>query len=218
MQVDRQCAASAQAKPLHVATGAVAQPPVPSHVLLVSFASPQVVPQSFETLGYVHALVPVPSHVPLHGSLPLHGVRAPCGSPTTGAHVPLLAPSHASHWPLQAALQQKPSTQNVLVHSFAAPHASPVACLNTQVPAAPQYASSEQSASPAHVVLQASLPQPYGAQGFAAVVRHEPAPLQVRPLTLPSAHVVAPHLVVSLAYTRHAPEPSHEPSALQLAG
>jgi hypothetical protein len=31
-----------------------------------------------------------------------------------------------SHLPLQAALQQKESTQKPLVHSFAAPHAEPV--------------------------------------------------------------------------------------------
>src|SRR5262249_41544025 len=53
---------------------------------------------------------------------------------TTGSHVPLARPSHASHVPLQAALQQMPSTQNPLAQSAAALQLPPFFFL--QAPAA----------------------------------------------------------------------------------
>jgi hypothetical protein len=53
-------------------------------------------------------------------------VRAPCGAPFTAVQVPTLPrTSHAWHWPLQAALQQTPSTQMPPAHSPAPAQAVP---------------------------------------------------------------------------------------------
>jgi hypothetical protein len=62
-------------------------------------------------LGKVHWAVLVPLHVPRQGAVPAHAVRAPRGSPVTGAQVPSVAPLQLSHWPPQALLQQTPSVQ-----------------------------------------------------------------------------------------------------------
>ncbi len=43
-------------------------------------------------------------------------------------------------------------------------------------------------------------------------------PLQVRPVTLPAVHVVAPQAVPALAKLRQTPAPLQLPSALQLVG
>ena len=77
-------------------------------------------------LGKVHAvreLEQTPRQVPL----PEQAVREPCGWPDgTCEQVPRLpATSHASHWPVHAALQQRPSTQMLLTHWLAAEHAAP---------------------------------------------------------------------------------------------
>ena len=49
-------------------------------------------------------------------------------------------------------------------------------------------------------------------------VTQVPAPSHSVPETLPAVHVDAPHAVVLGAYTRHAPAPSHRPSALHEDG
>jgi hypothetical protein len=68
--------------------------------------------------GYVQLDRLLPSQVPAHVSFSASQAgRSPCGSPVTLEHVPALSmTSHASHWPLQALLQQTPSTQLVDAH------------------------------------------------------------------------------------------------------
>jgi hypothetical protein len=63
--------------------------------------------------GYAQAELFTPSQAPAHAEpVPAHAVRAPCGAPAIGAHVPGLAvESQASHWPVQVVLQHTPSTQ-----------------------------------------------------------------------------------------------------------
>jgi len=60
----------------------------------------------------------LPSHVPPQVEpSESHEGRTPRGEPVTGVHAPSLPPTlHASHWPLQLVLQQKPSTQVPEVH------------------------------------------------------------------------------------------------------
>jgi hypothetical protein len=117
------------------------QAPAPSQVAaavavpLEQLASRQLVLES----GYAHAAALAPLQAPPHAPLPLQAVRAPCGGPLTATHRPTLPwTSHASHWPLQARSQQKPSAQVPLAHSFAAAQAYPSAFFDTQAPAAPQ--------------------------------------------------------------------------------
>jgi hypothetical protein len=64
----------------------------------------------------------------------VHAERVPCGAPEARVvHVPMLPEtSHAWHWPPQALLQQTPSVQTPLVHSFAAPHPAASAFFATQ--------------------------------------------------------------------------------------
>src|SRR5438477_464737 len=56
--------------------------------------------------------------------------REPCGAPEVSVEqVPSLpTTSHASHWPVQAVSQQRPSTQELDAQSPLARHAVPSAC------------------------------------------------------------------------------------------
>jgi hypothetical protein len=107
-----------QRKPPHAIGTDGGQLPRPSHV-----AAPLATP--FWQLAARHATVGpakppqvarcTPSQLAAaHGLLvvPLgQADLAPCGEPATGAQTPSVpVTSHASHWPWQAALQQKPST------------------------------------------------------------------------------------------------------------
>ena len=84
-----------------------------------------------------------------------HGVRVPCGAPTTGVQVPeLLATSQASQVPAQGALQQTPSTQLPLAQSVPTLHAAPAIFahppanpLTSQALPAPQLATLQQTPS-----------------------------------------------------------------------
>jgi heme/copper-type cytochrome/quinol oxidase subunit 4 len=78
----------------------------------------------------------VPSHAGSHGApVPAQAVRRPCGAPTTTTQVPSLpVTSQASHWPLQAASQQKPSTQLAPVHISFRVQRSPSGRRGTQAP------------------------------------------------------------------------------------
>jgi hypothetical protein len=80
----------------------------------------------------------VPSQVGPHevpAPTPVHAARGAFGAPVTGVQVPAVpARLQASHWPVQAALQQTPSTQKLEAHWDAAVHAWPL--LRAQTPAA----------------------------------------------------------------------------------
>jgi hypothetical protein len=106
----------------------------------------------------VHAMRSVPSHRAAAqtspASPPGHAARL-CGAPLTGTHVPSpFGTSHASHCPSHGALQQKPSTQRLLVHHSRAVHVFPLSRLLSQrLPL--QNASAAQSAFVVQVVLHA---------------------------------------------------------------
>jgi hypothetical protein len=93
---------------------------VPSHAPLV-VAVPAVHPPPHNVpFGSVHALRSAPLQVAVvHPGSPdvalVHCVRAPCGAPVTAVQTPPV-PSHASHCPLHAALQQTPSAQKPVEH------------------------------------------------------------------------------------------------------
>lgn len=94
----------------------------------------------------------MPLQVPLQmASVPGQGARGPTGSPVTGEHVPWrVTRLHASHWPLHAALQQTPSTQNVEAHWPPEVHASPIGSLSLQWWVASQKVPWAQSAPVVH--------------------------------------------------------------------
>jgi hypothetical protein len=100
--------------------------PDPLQTLVVRVLPEHVEPQEVVAIGYVQAAVFVPSHAPLQAptgppSDPAQTGRAPCGVPPTGQHVPSWSgTSHASHCPVHAWSQQKPSTQLPLAHWSAA--------------------------------------------------------------------------------------------------
>ena len=85
----------------------------------------------------MHAARRVPSQVPPQVPVPLHAERVPRGVPITAVQVPTaFATSHASHWPLQAWLQQTPSAQNPLAQALLMRHAPPGGSRGVHTPAA----------------------------------------------------------------------------------
>src|SRR5690242_21276315 len=88
----------------------------------------QVRPHVLAELGYLHSSDLLPLHSPPHTSgSPAQGSRLPRGAPVTGMQEPSLPSSaHASHWPVQAEEQHKPSAQKPLEHSLAAVHSLPL--------------------------------------------------------------------------------------------
>ena len=134
---------------------------------------------SVETPGYAQASRREPSQAPaqLVPSLPQAG-RPPRGSPATAVQVPALpATLQASHWPAQALLQQRPSTQLPLAHWPAAPQEPPFATRGTQTPAEHQ-SPEAQSELLAHPPRQAEAPQTYGEQPCVCAPGQRPAPSQ----------------------------------------
>ena len=102
----------------------------------VQVACPQV---TWEPTKPAHVVRSVPSHwAAEHGlaALPAaHAVRAPCGLPESGAHVPSASlMSQASHCPAHGALQQNPSTQRLFVHASFVVQACPFAAFFWHVP------------------------------------------------------------------------------------
>jgi hypothetical protein len=77
--------------------------------------------------GYVQESAFVPLQAPPHSEPSVaQAARRPTGAPITGAHCPARpGTSQASHCPLQAALQQTPSTQRPEAHSPPAPQPVP---------------------------------------------------------------------------------------------
>jgi hypothetical protein len=126
----------AQRNGSHVATDIVlVQAPAPSHVSELTFEpthtfAPHAVPEG-ASVDPAHDVRVLPSQTgAAHTVAPAaHGVRAPCGAPATATHAPC-APfaSHASHSPVHADAQQKPSTQKPLVHAVAFEHVRPSGC------------------------------------------------------------------------------------------
>jgi hypothetical protein len=124
-----------QPKPPH-ALGVSPHAPAPSQVPAwvstpaVHAAAPHGVP---EARGW-QALLSVPSHASPHAVVgDAHGVREPCGAPTTGRHLPTLPPtSHAAQASVHALSQQTPSTQKPVAHSLA--EVQPTPCFLAQVP------------------------------------------------------------------------------------
>jgi hypothetical protein len=92
-----------------------AQEPRPSHPAACVFTPAlQVCSRQLVVAGgNLHAVLMPPPHSPSHSPVPPHGPRVPCGGPRgTREQVPSSsATSHASHWPVQVLLQQRPSTQ-----------------------------------------------------------------------------------------------------------
>jgi hypothetical protein len=106
-----------------------------------------------------------PSQVPAHADPSLAQADRPArGSPITAVQRPGLPLTlQASHCPVQAALQQTPSTQLALAHWTAPPHPVPSAYSATQTPAEHQ-SPAAQSALFAQLPRHAVGPQTYGAQ------------------------------------------------------
>jgi hypothetical protein len=85
----------------------------------------------------VHEAVVTPLQAPPQDEPSLAQVaRTPCGAPLTAVQAPTLpATSHAWHWPLQAVLQQTPSTQLPFTHWLLEVQARASAFFGTQAPA-----------------------------------------------------------------------------------
>ena len=141
--------------------------------------------------------------------------RGACGWPEgTSAQVPLLvARSQASHKPVQAVLQQKPSTHLPLVHCAAAVQVLPLTLVPHEVPT--HGAGVTQSAAVEQTSRQAvsSARQVNGAQVNAAGATQVPRPSQ---LLLPLTELVVgsqwPGAQVTADQRRHLPAPSQVPS------
>jgi hypothetical protein len=143
----------------------------------------------------------LPSHIPFRPQLAVESaLHSLSGSvfAVTAAHVPFAPPVfavlHAWHVPLQAVLQQYPSTQLPLAHSEQPPatlqslarlHAAPCAFFVEQVPVASQYVPVGQPASFAHPPGQLVL-----------VPSHSAAPAHAGVPTVPA--FTAPHVPSSV--------------------
>jgi hypothetical protein len=149
------------------------------------------------SLGKVQAVRLLPSQVPAHTPVPPQARRAPCGAPRTGEQVPRLPGlSHASHWPVQAALQHTPSTQKPVAHSAEVVHICPGGMRATQRPSR-QKNPLTQSASLRHVVKHSVGPHTKGAQVVRCGVPQLPRPSQKAcEVATPSVHDAAAQEVV----------------------
>jgi hypothetical protein len=136
----------------------VRQLPVPSQTWVPTIAAPLQVPclQTVPTTAYRHA--PVPSQVPScpHGSFVsfLHWLGSE-GSTPAGVIVQVpsdVASAHVMQAPLQAMLQQSPSTQKLLLHSAAQPHARPLSFLAPLLPHPPSGARGRSAVPPPSVL------------------------------------------------------------------
>jgi hypothetical protein len=90
---------------------------------------------------------------------------------------PVFAAEHAWQGPVQAALQQTPSTQLPLPHWLLLPHAAPIALSASQAPVFRlQNAEDTQSLSNAQIERHCDAPHRKGAQGLVPVALHAPRP------------------------------------------
>jgi hypothetical protein len=145
--------ATEQSGAVHVVFAPATHVPVPLHVD-AALATRLAQDAATHTVPDGHSAHAPPLHLPSvpHVDTAL-ATQMPRGSVmpfVAAAHVPFVPPvraaEHAWHAPVQAALQQTPSTQKPLVHSSAAVQPTPFACLATHaVPE--QYAPAAQAAS-----------------------------------------------------------------------
>ena len=123
--------------------------------------------------GYVHALRLPDAQLPPQVPSPAQAAREPCGSPlVTAEHVPTaMATSQASHCPVQALLQQNPSTQWLFSHCPLLVHALPSGRAAVQLPSTQYGAATPQSALRVQLSKQA-VPPPLQARlpGHAALL------------------------------------------------
>ena len=129
--------------------------------------------------GYAHAARCTPLQVPPQAEpSSAHDGRVPTGAPVTSVQVPSDPETlHASHCPLQGALQQKPSTQNPLAHSVLPVQVSPFVLAGTHAPAS-QRKPVWHCVSVVQVVRQTVALQRYGSQLACCCAGQEPEPLQ----------------------------------------
>lgn len=150
--------------------------------------------------------------MPAHADPSLAQAGRPArGSPITAVQRPGLPLTlQDSHCPVQAALQQTPSTQLPLAHWTAPPHPVPLANSATQTPAEHQ-SPAAQSPLLAQLPRHAVGPQTYGAQGWACGAGQRPAPSQAAASVATPALQLAPrHCAVG--YAQAAPfAPSQRP-------
>jgi hypothetical protein len=146
--------------------------------------------------GYAQLEPSLPLQVPLQAEPSLvQAVRAPCGKPVTGVQTPSLPwTSHASHCPVHALLQQKPSTQTSAMHALPPGQGAPWPPFGTQMPAE-QKLSRSQSLSTAqslpHAVPAHAPPQSWLNSGG-----HAPAPLQnAATVATPASQLASRHEV-----------------------
>jgi len=153
-----------------------------------------------------------PSQMPAHADPSLAQAGRPArGSPITAVQRPGLPLTlQDSHCPVQAALQQTPSTQLPLAHWTAPPHPVPLANSATQTPAEHQ-SPAAQSPLLAQLPRHAVGPQTYGAQAWACGAGQRPAPSQAAASVATPALQLAPrHCAVG--YAQAAPfAPSQRP-------
>jgi hypothetical protein len=212
--------------PLHDAprqsSGAAAQSPMPSHVPAGVKAAPlhdplppHAVPEATCSQTPPAAQLPVfpqgglAAHWPGGAAVPgVAYAQLPSGAPVS-------AIVHARHVPVQATSQHTPSAQKPLVHWRPSPLAQlcPFPLAATQWPDASQKSPLAQSPSCAQLDAQTEPAQAkYGAQLVGEAARQVPAPSQGRAgVAMPPAQIAGAH-TVPIAYSRHAPLPSHAPS------
>ena len=107
--------------------------------------------------GYTQVARNVPSQAPPQ-PVPssVQAARDPRGVPATAPQTPgLAASSQASHWPVQAALQQRPSAQFPLTHWPPGVQAAPSNRVPSHIDELLQNAAPTQSESPTQVVPHA---------------------------------------------------------------
>jgi hypothetical protein len=201
--------------------------PVPSQgVSSVCTPSTQLAPRHLMSApaNALHAARSLPSHADaLQASRPVPPPgQVPClGGPATTVHVPFVSePSHPSHGPVHASLQQRPSATMPLKQRRASVAGRPLISFGVHfLVVASQYAvaahSESAAQSPAHAVPIAL--QVAGAHEV-SVRLHTPLPSQIEVDALPIVHVGAPHATPATANARHAPLPLHMPSDLQEFG
>jgi hypothetical protein len=148
--------------------------------------------------------------------VPAHAVRAPCGAPTIGEHVPRLAlESHASHCPVQVVLQHTPSTQYPLVHWPGALQEPPFASCAVHTPAE-HHAPCTQSPSTVQLPWQVVPLQPLAPQTCVCTAGHAPAPLQpAASVATPCVQLGARHCTVESGYAQLVAEPLHVPAHIE---